>query len=176
MSLQEKVPCAYCRNKYSPFNVQKHEMQCMMNPKNGGKSSIPTLDEEENAETVETTAPLLKIRNVFHLPNSGVSAIFNINGSEIIVPINFVGTIISDENELPSLLIVDSQGFLKAPATITGFQSITTNDQLMPAPQEEQEDVFIEEHEPDPIPEPAPLTAENTTEELVARIKEIKPT
>ncbi len=189
MALQEKIACAFCRNKYSPFNVPKHEAQCAMNPINGDKLTAPvTFENQYDPEEVGTIQPhpdphslitSTKIRNVMQLQNSGLSAIFHSEDeSETIVPISFMGTIIAGEDELPSLLIVDGYGFLKAPSSLIGFQGVVKNDQLESFNPEEQEEVFVEEPEPEIVskPEQPAMTQDNTINEMIARIKEVKPT
>lgn len=164
----EKVPCKFCKNQYSPFNVEKHEKGCAMNPANSGTSSANQIEADPEPSGVSAT----KIRNVMILPNSGLAAHITREGADpTIVPIDFLGTMIIGEEELPTLLVVDGYGLLIPPSTIPGFMGIYKYepDQVTIPAMDPTEDP-----EPEPEPEKEKLTMDNTTDQILGRIKEVK--
>ena len=164
----EKIPCKFCKNPYSPFNVGKHEIGCAMNPINGGQSIQTNIEDPEPLKSSFT-----KIRNIIILPNSGLAAHIVREGSDeqSIVPIDFVGTMIVGENEQPTLLVVDGYGLLIPPSMIPGFVGIYKYESDSTVISTDSADSI---EDPEPEPEPEKLTSANTTDQILGRIQEAK--
>jgi hypothetical protein len=166
MAIGDKVPCRFCRNKYSPFNVVKHEDQCAMNPANGG--SMPVKNPETLNQAIDFPEQTMNIKNIIVLPESGLVAHFNAEGI-IVAPIRFVGTVSIGEQESVSLLVVDANGFLQPPSIMEGFEGI--HKEIEP----EAEQIKPEPEEPEVVkPERILTTQENTSADIMKQITEVK--